>query len=73
MKGLYYSKTKLIYLGNWEREIRENRKYMQRQLAEEAGTSVTSISRFERGEQAINLITFLELLSSLNITYQEYC
>lgn len=73
MNENYYSKRKLMCLGNWEREIRENRKYPQSQLAEKTGSSITSISRFERGEQAISALTFLEAISFLKITYQEYC
>ena len=72
MKEMEHSKEELKYLGRWGKEIREDRNYIQNQLAEEVGISPTSLSRFERGEQAINLVFFLELLVALNVTDQEY-
>lgn len=72
MKKDSHARFKLHLAQLFKQQRNEVKGYSQQKLAELANISVTTISRFELGEQLISLPTFIKLVDALEMDINEY-
>jgi len=72
MKKESYARFKLHLANNIKEQRNEVKGYSQEKLAELANISVTTISRFEQGDQLISLPTFIKIVDALDMDINEY-
>ena len=61
----------LVQIGENIRQCRKNRGCTQEQLAEKIDVSTITISRIENGENAMNILTFCEIMRCLDASPEE--
>jgi len=72
MKKESHARFKLHLAKIIKEQRNEVKGYSQENLAELANISVTTISRFEQGDQLISLPTFIKIVDALDMDINEY-
>ena len=60
--------SETIEIGNNIRKFREKMELSQENLAEQLDVSIMTVSRLENGENAMNISTFLKILTVLEVS-----